>query len=336
MPQAASVQCDNPECRVSETGRCVEGLELSDCPHLGRMSPGVAEQPEVVEPEEEAEESLTLPTADRLTVSAAASVLRAGESRVIAVLGPTDSGKTSLIASLYDLFQQGPVEKISFAESRTLHAFERACHDARAASMRAEPRIDRTPIGGVAFYHLCLGGDIGLLNLLMADRAGEEYRALADDPSGGTGFAEITRADTLSVLVDGERLLDSGARHNVRSEVVMTLQALVDGEATNPGQRVALILTKFDAVVASPLQPRAEADFNALLQKVRQLFGSCFGAVEPFHTAASPKSTEFSRGFGLDAVLRFWLAHYSLPVPDMETLYPAPARAISRLTVLEP
>ncbi len=27
------VKCSNPDCRVSETGKCVEGFSLGECPH---------------------------------------------------------------------------------------------------------------------------------------------------------------------------------------------------------------------------------------------------------------------------------------------------------------
>ena len=36
MAAADEITCSNLECRVAETGKCVEGLELSACPHYGR------------------------------------------------------------------------------------------------------------------------------------------------------------------------------------------------------------------------------------------------------------------------------------------------------------
>ena len=30
--------CSNPDCRVSETAQCLEGLELDACPHFGPAS----------------------------------------------------------------------------------------------------------------------------------------------------------------------------------------------------------------------------------------------------------------------------------------------------------
>lgn len=335
MPETARGRCTNPECRLAETGKCVEGLSLSDCPHIGRGAAGLTEVGES-EPEETSPTGVALPSAERLEASAAASVLRAAESRVLAILGPSDSGKTSLIASLYDLFQRGPVHGIAFAGSLTLHAFEQACHDARASSMRIAPSIDRTPIAGIAFYHLCLGGeDLELLvNLLLGDRAGEEYRALGDDPLLGLDYVELARADSISILVDGERLIDSGARHNVRSETIMTLQALADAEIVRSTQGLALVLTKFDIIATSPARARAEADFDALFNGVRDLFGNVLPSIAKFRTAASPKSTILPRGFGIDDLLRFWIAEPVAHTQNVAPL-PIPKRAFGLLSLLD-
>ena len=46
----------------------------------------------------------------------------------------------------------------------------------------------------------------------------------------------------------------AGARHNVRSEIVLMLQALHDGDALRVGSRLALVLTKLDAVQDSCLR----------------------------------------------------------------------------------
>jgi hypothetical protein len=32
-----AVVCANPDCKVAETGRCVDGLELNVCPQHGRV-----------------------------------------------------------------------------------------------------------------------------------------------------------------------------------------------------------------------------------------------------------------------------------------------------------
>jgi hypothetical protein len=326
------VICANPDCRIAETGKCVEGFETGKCPHFGHAPADVGE----TESETSKTEGVRLPSADTLTVADAAGLLRAGDTRIIAIIGPSDAGKTSLIASLYDLFQEGPVSGVEYARSLTLHAFEHTCHDARAASRRNVPHINRTPRGEVRFYHLDLGRGPagGALTLAMGDRAGEEYRSAADDSSIVTAFPEVRRADSLTVLVDGERLLDAGARHNLRSEITMMLQALVDGGAVQIGQRLALVLTKMDLVQASPNQIRAEGDFTGLLASIERLFGHVFSAIQAFKIAASPKTEPLPRGTGVPELLAFWLEP-AVAVPTPAPPRPAFARAIARLRPLD-
>ena len=40
--EAAAI-CANPDCQVAETDRCIEGFELSACPHYGRELEETAE-----------------------------------------------------------------------------------------------------------------------------------------------------------------------------------------------------------------------------------------------------------------------------------------------------
>jgi hypothetical protein len=328
---AETIICANPDCRVAETHRCVEGLDLGACPHYGREPDVQGAEAEPVS-DDESREGVCLPGAGTLSTSEASSVLRRGRARVIAVIGPSDSGKTSLIASLYDLFQEGAVADVEFARSRTLHAFEHTCHDARAMSRRGVPHMNRTPIGEVSFYHLEIGGGPAGdgLALLLGDRAGEEYRAAADDVAVVADFSEVVRADTLTVLVDGVRLLSAGARHNLRSDILMMLQGLQDGGGLRAESRLALVLTKLDAVREAETAERALRDFDGLLADARRLFGGALAAIESFQVAASPKTDVLPRGTGLAELLGFWLQAikpFEAPAPEL----PPFKRAFSRL-----
>jgi hypothetical protein len=302
----SEIACSNRECRVAETGRCIEGLELSTCPHYGHPPELVEDLDELPE---QAEGGLSLSSAHTLTLEQASRVLRARDGRVIAIVGPRAAGKTSLIAGLYDLLQEGAVNDAKYARSETLHAFELACHHARSTSRRVEPDMERTPHGEVRFFHLDVAGGpaAGGLALLLADRAGEEYRTAAHDPNSAS-FPEVIRADTITVLVDGERLTNISARHNLRSDILMILQALLDGSSLRGGQRLVLVLTKLDVVQTSPDRERAERDFTSICEQATRLFGEHFSLVESCAVAASPKIAGVRRGTGIDILLGLWSA----------------------------
>ena len=329
--------CGNADCRVAENGRCVEGFVLGACPHyvrdaLDRIEGVVADTEQV----DAGLESVRLAAADALTPSQASELLRAGDARVIAILGPLESGKTSLIASIYDLFQAGSIEGIKFSRSRTLHALERVCHDARSVSRRDEPHMYRTHRGEVRFFHLEIGGGAAgeRLSLVMGDRSGEEYQEAAAEASMALAFLEVVRADSLTVLVDGERLLDTGARHNLRSEIILMLQALRDGDALRIGSRMAFVLTKLDAVLGSPYAERAVSDFDQLLDQIRELFGDALSMIESFKIAASPKTDTLKRGTGVPDLLYFWLKPAAMPDSAAQT-NPSLERAFARMIPLK-
>ncbi len=329
MPEP-TIQCGNRDCRVSDTGKCVEGLPIESCPNYGRALTAEFEQ----QGGAAAHVAVVLRSAQKLPITDAEAILRKYNSRVVAIVGPYDAGKTSLVAGLYDLFQSGPIRSVKFNGSATLHALERACHDARAASERTVPDSERTPLGEVQFYHLGMvyGTDDTRAALLLGDRAGEEYRSAANDAEVAKSFAEVRRADAITFLVDGERLASDVSRHQVRAELLRQVQGLVDGGATNARQRIAVVLTKLDAVLSSDNKTRALADFEADVAKVQRHFAARFSAVRSFQIAASPKTNAAERGAGIFDLLAFWLevpTELQLPVEPVER----EARVFRRLAV---
>jgi hypothetical protein len=331
------ITCSNPACRVSETGKCVEGLELAACQNYGKA----AVVPEKIESDIAEEKSrtntVTLSSAAKLTILEATRILRQRQCKVIAVIGPHDAGKTSLIASMFDLFQEGPVGGVEFASSKTLQAFELACHDARCTSKRAIPHSERTKhTEGLKFYHLYVRRAAAKdgMTLILGDRAGETYREATDNVDDAYEFCEVNRADTITILIDGERLLDIAKRHEVRSDIEHIVQALVEAKVVLHIPKVALVLTKIDAVKNSPQAGRVESDFDSILASLRNRFSSNFTCVEPFKVAASPKFNNVTRGCGISELLNFWLTTPENPQP-IHNQHSVATRMIGRLTVLK-
>jgi hypothetical protein len=332
------ISCGNSECRVAQTGKCVEGLALEKCPHILREgTPFEAATTDKAEPPEPASVPLFLPGAERLDLAGASEVLKAAPSQLVAIVGPTSSGKTSLIASLCNLFQQGPVEDVAFARTRTFFAFEQACHHARAASRRNLPETAHTHRGsGVGFYHLGLIHDANYVQLLLSDRPGEDYREVADDPANASDFVEIRRADSILMMVNGERLLDLTDRNNVRQDTLMILQGLRDGDVLSGSQRLAVVLTKLDVIRSAPPadQDRAQRDFDGIVKLVEARFNDIFQEILPFKIAASPASEILPYAFGSNELLQFWverqIATEPKPVTDVQSV-----RAMGRFGIMD-
>lgn len=331
-PASSPPQCGNPDCKVGQDGKCVEGLTFEQCPHFGKLP-----RHKVV-PGTVGEEShgLLLPAGDLLLVDDASKMLQRRASRVIAIVGPKEAGKTTLIASIFELFLRGPIGPFHFSGSRTLYAFERACHPSRAISQNVVPKTERTLLTDVRFYHLAMRKDDGPpVDTLLADRNGEDYRASADDPTSAGGFVEIGRADTVTFLVDGRQLLDATTRSSTVSEIVATAQALIDGGAVADTPRVAIVLTKLDDIRRSADCARALRDFTNLTTRFRTLLGEWFGEIRPFEVAACPTDTSLPPGYGVDELLHYWQEESPRTPSAVDPHIPSSTRFMHQLRCLQ-
>jgi len=310
--------CGNDDCNLADDGKCVEGYELDECPHVGRISMDDIEVvPDDAEDVVEPEATMQLRSGEPLNRDTASKLQRRRLSRGMGLIGPNDSGKTSLIAGLYDLFQAGPVSGVSFAGSSTLIGFENVCHLARAVSRRVNPHTERTIVGADAtFFHLDLhreGEDI--VSLFIGDRSGEDYLSASDELARAEEFFELRRADCVTLLVNGEQLADGEKRHDVKAITPQIVEALVEAKSVREGCRLAIVLTKKDVVVSSPHVERIEREFEELVAQIRGAHSDYMGEIRAFTVAASPQDCErVTRGEGIGELLLFWLETATAPM----------------------
>jgi hypothetical protein len=333
---AETMTCSNADCNLASDGKCVEGYEINECPHVGKISiddiPEAEEQGAVVA---QPEPTIALASGEALDRDKASILQLRRVSRSIGLIGANDSGKTSLIAGVYDLLQEGPVLSAAFAGSSTLIGLEKVCHLARAVSKRTVPHTERTSRGADAtFFHLDLyQEDVGLTSLFISDRSGEDYLAATDQISQADQFFEIRRADCITLLVNGAQMAESELRHEVRAATPQIVDALVEACAIRAGCRLAIVLTKKDSVVASPHADRVQKDFDELVRAIIESHGAYLGEVKPFVVAASPKNCDqVTRGEGLGDLLLFWLQASPPAVELCNGTRPAFERMIDLLT----
>lgn len=308
--------CANDDCNVVADGKCVEGYALNECPHVTRISVDEIEEVEDEKTAHEPETFLNLARGEALE-RGTASVLQCRRlSRTVGIIGPNDAGKTSLVASVYGLLQDGPVSGVRFAGSSTLIGFEMICHNARAASRRTEAHTERTTAGADAtFFHLDLQADKGeIVSLFISDRSGEDYLAAADDLVRTNEFFELRRADVVTLLVNGEHLVSSEHRHEAKAMPSQIVDALVEARAFRANCQLAIVLTKDDSVLSSVNSERAHREFNEIADDIAGRYSGCFGTIKRFVIAASPQDlTSVKRGEGVDHLLRYWLLSATAP-----------------------
>src|SRR5690606_3190353 len=185
-------RCRRATCTVGTTRAWVEGRDPAEsCPSFVGASTDDAndDSDTLTEPEEGradgSQDRVSLNAGEALEVVAVDAFLRRRSARIVAIVGDRDSGKTTLIGSIYERLLRGPFTGFKFAGSETLMAFERRAHYARSDSGRSTPDTPRTSRGeGLHFLHFSLvedGQSPQRTDLMLADRAGETYREARDD-----------------------------------------------------------------------------------------------------------------------------------------------------------
>ena len=328
--------CSNAECHLASENKCVEGYEPDECPHVRLVSAErVQESDDAAVGLTSVDDTIGLDRGEALDRGQASRLQLRNISRTIALIGPHDSGKTSMIAGLYDLLQQGPLAGVSFAGSSTLIGFEQVCHLARAESRRKVPHMERTIRGADAtFFHLDLHQqDAGLSSLFIGDRSGEDYLTVSDQLSHADQLFEVRRADCVTILVNGEQLASTALRHETVAAIQQVVDALIEARVIRRGCRLALVLTKKDAVFASAHRDRGLRDFARLVSTIADSHSEYLGRVHSFVVAASPKRCdEVKRGEGVGELLLFWLEATQPARSATDGSRPDFERAIDRLT----
>src|SRR3546814_16875647 len=102
-------------------------------------------------------------------------------------------------------------------------------------------------------------------------------------------LVELRRAETITFLIDGDRLLDNRRRHNHKAKIAQIAQALNEAGALAENQRVAVVLTKIDLVAASPNSARVMGDFDELSDRIAGLIAGRTSPIEKFEIATDRK-----------------------------------------------
>ena len=315
--------CGKGDCRVSTTGVCAEGHSpLPSCPYYGQLeqSHAVAEDADLGDNLALNISRVTLSSGEALTVADVDEFLRLRGIILIAVVGDRDSGKTTLLLSLYERFLRGPFAGRSFAGSRTLVSLEKKSHYSRLDSGRAEADTARTPISeGLKFIHFGLGSQTSLsqIDLMLSDRAGETYRLARSDSKIVPELIEISKADRVLLLLDGRRIASAEDRAGAFQSVRQSVRALLDGDALGASSIVQVATTKADLLVQHPDNALIQQQVAAFKNRLSADFAGRLRELTFWETAARPRS-HLPPAYGLEPLLLDWTASRRRPVPPAE------------------
>ena len=338
--EGLSPVCANSGCDIAKSGKCLEGLASSDCPHYNVDAPVTVptDVDDVAAPGVEQHADVGADSSNRVDIQGdlaldgeqASAILAHRPAIVVGFAGPIKAGKTSLIACVYDLFHHRQYKNLEFAGSSTLMAFEKISFVARINDGIDELDQPRTSIRDqLLYYHLDVVGlgSTEPTSLLLADRSGEFYREICNKPSLAIGYPELSRGVVLNILVDGAKLCDPGGRLLTISEARSIVQALAERSEVFSQLHLNLVLTKLDLVEASAFRDQAHEDFDTLLEEISRKYGAAFGSVSGFRTAALPTDEDVLRGEGIEGLVSSWSTE-KRPVESVQRVLARASRAM--------
>lgn len=321
-------RCSKPDCTVGTTGTCAEGHDpLQSCPNYGSgVSALVTEDdPDTdeyrSEPEAAEEARVALSPGETLTAEDVDKFLRWRDATMIAVVGDSFSGKTTLGCAIYDRFLKGPFAGLEFVGSWSLVALERRSHYSRAESGRTTPETPRTSIhDGVGYFHFALAdnqdGARGRIDFLISDRAGEVYKRARGDSTLIPTLVEVIQANRVMLLLDGSRVADpverAGAMHSVRQ----TLRAFLDNGAIGLQTIVQVVTTKYDVVAAHAEGPALLEILKDFQSRLEHDFGPRLSELTFWNIAARDPNGAFAPAHGIDALIRDWVQPRKVDPPN--------------------
>lgn len=313
--------CSNEECRLGPEGTCYEGISpAEDCLNAGRYNDlevtdinsllPVNKDEELDSPRIHVDtdlesEYVEIHDGELLTDELASRVLQKSGGRVVACIGPSNVGKTTLLASIFELFGLGAVGDFRFSGSQTLFHFERICHQSRLKSKRNSSDMLHTKrTNSARFHHLSLMKESRRIELLLSDRAGEDYHDAIDSSTHCKTLYEIKRADSVLLLVDALSLGCNQQRHAAKARVKSLIDRLLINEMIGSKTQLILVMTRFDLVKGSANESVAEKEFDRLKSAVDKKVKGTIYKFNAIKTAARPTSdVGLDAGYGIEEIL---------------------------------
>jgi hypothetical protein len=276
----------------------------------------------IVEPPQEVE----LPSGQSLDPVAVEAFLRKSPARFVTILGDRDSGKTTLICSIYDRFLRGPFAGCLFAGSRSLFDLERWSHPSREASGGVVPETAHTSLDeGLRFFHLAVAKTADpkqRSDLMFSDRAGEFYRSVRNVPERAQELDEVRAADTLVLLLDGKRLAQADEREQALSSVRQIIRLFVDADVLQHRPALQIVTTKLDLVEKSAERSLIAGRTAELKARLSQDYEAKFSKLSFHAISARDPANTLPPAHNVDTLFAEWVEQQSevaLPghVPDL-------------------
>jgi Double-GTPase 2 len=277
-------------------------------------SPGAGDSPVELRTVEKAPEFINLPQGKELNDIAALDLAKSRPVQWIVLAGPTDAGKTTLLTSLYELFQWRKVEGYAFAESNSLPAFEERCYLSRRDSGNVVPHTQRTPYKGPdpQYLHLRIRSTEGLRpfrDFLFTDVSGEMFEHARDSTTECKEMIFLKRANHFLLFLDSAKGVQQDKRWAMFEDGRALLRSCLDSEMIGANCVVNVVWSRFDYFVAREAEDRHRLFRVEAEKELRETFDQLGPRLMFSEVAARPlEAPALHIGHGVVALLKQWAA----------------------------
>lgn len=264
-----------------------------------------------------------LPHGLALTVAETYPITASEVSKTIILIGPFESGKTTIETTIYQLFQRKPFAGLYFAGSQTLFGYEERSFYTRLESKKETATTPRTSrFADEIFLHLKLY-DITTktkTNYLFGDISGEEiYSHLGNVETICEKMPYLKTADSYVFILDGKQLADKNKRNGAIDQAYNMARTIFDAKLYSSSTRVQVLISKYD-ILKKDDDAYLEAAIDKRLQCIVDLLKKYVSEVTVHKVAAMPELGGFDVGYGLEELLSTWNAHSNSKVVESYTI----------------
>ena len=270
--------------------------------------------------------AIDLPPGKDLTPEMGNRLAAARLVRLVFLAGEAESGKTTLLAAIYEKFNSGPFAGLIFGGSLTFIGWEQRCHLSRVASGAERPDTERTLGLQHRLLHLRVRDQElvdGTQDLLFTDLSGEVFKLIRDSTAECQQLGMLKRADHFVLLFDGKKLSERSTRHEAQNNGIALLRSCVDAGMVGSRSFVDVVFSKYDLILA------AGHDTIEFLGTVRETIkgrlGLKLGRLRFHNIAARPESGPTEYAFGIPELLSSWTRESPYYKSDFSVSLPVPA-----------
>jgi energy-coupling factor transporter ATP-binding protein EcfA2 len=317
-------KCPQIGCDVQLDGKCLEGHEITACPYYNEYivagdSDDNDDENESADDKDDSTEGnlevIKIQSSNALNIEESNVFLRANETNLVVLAGKDKCGKTTIIATLIQLFQeQNGFEQFQFASSKSLIGFEQRCHPSRMESEGSEEKTTRTPVLNIddyassqTFLQLTLRKNNKIYHFLIADISGEVFDALTASTEACKKLAFLKRCDNFSLIFDVSALIEMPKRATVKTKTISILRSLIDADMISRKTHIQILFSKWDVIDNIDNKETHEQYINAIRDSITKEFGSSYPQLTFINVAARPKfKSAHKLGYGIDELLTHW------------------------------